>query len=206
MDIDLRQAVLTDRDQVSELMLRTFLDRDSDWMKWSHDADGYEGRLLRAFAMSFDFSISHGQVWVSTDRGRIIGGYMWQDSRKPITQIEDVARQFLIQDIQGSRYDDALEVGLRLVTHRLTNDFMYLVLAGTEPDYQGNGIGTEALMKVLEDCDRDSRIAFLEAESDEIPFYERLGFKVTGSESYGDEGRKVSVMERKPSVVSSRTF
>lgn len=56
----------------------------------------------------------------------------------------------------------------------------YLSILGTEPGYQGRGLGSALLAQTLERCDRDGSLAYLESSKEQnIPFYERHGFKVT---------------------------
>jgi ribosomal protein S18 acetylase RimI-like enzyme len=55
----------------------------------------------------------------------------------------------------------------------------YLALLGTDPDHQGQGLGTALLAPVLEQCDRDGVGAFLESSKESnIAFYSRHGFRV----------------------------
>ena len=56
----------------------------------------------------------------------------------------------------------------------------YLQLLGTDPPWQGRGVGSVILAPVLERCDRDGERAYLEtAKKGNLPFYERHGFTVT---------------------------
>jgi GNAT superfamily N-acetyltransferase len=50
---------------------------------------------------------------------------------------------------------------------------------GTEPEAQGQGLGSAVLGGVLEQCDRDGVGAFLESSKERnIDFYARHGFRV----------------------------
>jgi GNAT superfamily N-acetyltransferase len=56
----------------------------------------------------------------------------------------------------------------------------YLALLGTDPDRQGNGLGSLVLQPVLEECDADGVGAYLESSKERnIDFYARHGFRVT---------------------------
>ncbi|CAM5387282.1 Acetyltransferase OS=Streptomyces glaucescens OX=1907 GN=SGLAU_22610 PE=4 SV=1 [Streptomyces glaucescens] len=53
----------------------------------------------------------------------------------------------------------------------------YLWMIGVTPDRRGEGLGTALMMPVLDDCDREGRLAYLEAEQRrQRRLYERLGF------------------------------
>ena len=53
-------------------------------------------------------------------------------------------------------------------------------MLGTEPERQGNGIGSALMQPVLDDCDEHGIGAYLESSKERnIAFYGRHGFKVT---------------------------
>ncbi|MBV8386572.1 MAG: GNAT family N-acetyltransferase [Acidimicrobiia bacterium] len=57
----------------------------------------------------------------------------------------------------------------------------YLAVLGTDPDYQGKGLGSAVMQPVLDRCDADGVGAYLESSKEaNIPFYRRHGFEVTG--------------------------
>lgn len=56
----------------------------------------------------------------------------------------------------------------------------YLSVLGTEPQQQGEGIGTALLAPVLHRCDRDGVAAYLESSKESnVGFYVRHGFTMT---------------------------
>ncbi len=65
-------------------------------------------------------------------------------------------------------------------TH-LKEPHWYLGILGTHPEVQGRGIGSSLLAPILERCDAEGVLAYLESsKSSNIPFYQRHGFQVTG--------------------------
>jgi GNAT superfamily N-acetyltransferase len=61
----------------------------------------------------------------------------------------------------------------------------YLSILGTDPDFQGKGLGGAVLAPVLARCDRDGLPAYLESSNEaNVPFYERQGFEVTGTHDF----------------------
>jgi len=58
----------------------------------------------------------------------------------------------------------------------------HLPLVGVRPEHQGNGYGSALLPPVLARCDRDSKLAYLEATSPHnVRLYQRLRFEAVGA-------------------------
>ncbi|MFF0634569.1 GNAT family N-acetyltransferase [Nocardia sp. NPDC004151] len=58
----------------------------------------------------------------------------------------------------------------------------YLAVLGTLPGVRGQGFGRALLDSRLERCDADGLPAYLESSKpDNVPYYERFGFEVTGT-------------------------
>jgi GNAT superfamily N-acetyltransferase len=56
----------------------------------------------------------------------------------------------------------------------------YLAVLGTDPEHQGQGLGSALLQPVLADCDRLEIPAYLETgKESNVAFYSRHGFQVT---------------------------
>ena len=74
----------------------------------------------------------------------------------------------------------------------------YLPLIGVDPPQQGKGYGAALLQHALLPCDRDNKLAYLEATSRKsIPLYERHGFEVLGTIQVG-ASPPIFPMLRKP--------
>ena len=55
-----------------------------------------------------------------------------------------------------------------------------LGVLGTDPDHQGDGIGSALIQPVLDTCDTDGIGAYLESSTpSNVPYYRRFGFEVT---------------------------
>ena len=58
----------------------------------------------------------------------------------------------------------------------------YLPLMGVDPSQQGKGFGSALLQQALIQCDRDSKLAYLESSNPKnIPLYQRHGFELLGT-------------------------
>jgi len=62
----------------------------------------------------------------------------------------------------------------------------YLPMIGVDPAKQGNGHGSGLLKHALERCERERRLAYLEASSPKsVPLYQRHGFELVGTIQVG---------------------
>lgn len=75
----------------------------------------------------------------------------------------------------------------------------YLAGLGTDPPKQRSGLGTTLLAPVLAHCNADKVPAYLETQKPEnVPYYERFGFRVTGEIDITEGGPHVWLMWRDP--------
>ncbi len=75
---------------------------------------------------------------------------------------------------------------------------MYLALLGVDPSAQGNGIGRLLLQPRLDYCDENGLPVYLETQKpDNLPFYERFGFKVRDTVAF-DKSPTLWSMWREP--------
>lgn len=75
----------------------------------------------------------------------------------------------------------------------------YLAVLGTETAHQGKGLGSALLTPMLEECDTTGLPAYLESSKEEnVPFYARHGFEVTGELPLPSGGPTLWTMWRPP--------
>jgi len=80
----------------------------------------------------------------------------------------------------------------------------YLFIVGSDPARRGQGHGRAVIAPVLEECDRDGLPAYLESSNpDNVPYYARFGFEVTGELSLAGSPPLIP-MWREPAAVSQR--
>lgn len=76
----------------------------------------------------------------------------------------------------------------------------YLQGLGTDPPRQGEGLASAALAPVLARCDAEGIPAYLESTKERnVAFYERLGWRVTGTIDVTSGGPRLWTMWREPS-------
>lgn len=100
----------------------------------------------------------------------------------------------VLESIQG----EAFALLEQMNNFHPTQPHWYLPLMGVEPRHQRQGLGAVLLKHALVACDRDKRLAYLEASSHQnLALYERHGFDVIGTIQVGSSP-PIFPMLRKP--------
>ena len=82
-----------------------------------------------------------------------------------------------------------------------TEPHWYLATLGTEPDRQGQGLGSALLRSVLGQADHDAQPAYLESSKERnVTFYARFGFEVVDELRAGPGTPPIWRMWREPRV------
>ena len=75
----------------------------------------------------------------------------------------------------------------------------YLSVIGSDPSLRGKGFGNALMRSRLDRCDAEYAPAYLESSKPEnVPYYERFGFEVTGEFRLPDGGPPLIPMWRNP--------
>jgi GNAT superfamily N-acetyltransferase len=75
----------------------------------------------------------------------------------------------------------------------------YLAIIGSEPEARGGGFGSALMRSRLDRCDAECSPAYLESSNvDNVPYYLRFGFEVTGEITMADDGPTLWCMWRPP--------
>lgn len=100
-------------------------------------------------------------------------------------------------------------LGRRLVAGREVTELMksvhpdephwYLGVIGSDPPVRGTGLGQALMYSRLERCDAEHAPAYLESsKAENVPYYQRFGFKVTGEIALPNSGPTIWLMWRNP--------
>jgi ribosomal protein S18 acetylase RimI-like enzyme len=141
--------------------------------------------------------LPNGLVYTTPGRE---GGALWAPPGRwkvPVTQIIKATPQFL--RLYGWRFVPNLGVLSALEKAHPTEPHYYLEFLGTDPAYQGRGIGSALLQPVLDRCDDEGVGAYLESSKESnVPFYARHGFTVTRELEHQRNGPHQWLMWRDP--------
>lgn len=105
----------------------------------------------------------------------------------PNESIDDEVIALGIQNLGHSPLQEMAEKLFEQVMRFHPNQpYWYLPLMGVEPSHQRQGVGSALLRHGLMACDRDRKLAYLEASSKQnLALYERHGFEVVGTIQVG---------------------
>jgi ribosomal protein S18 acetylase RimI-like enzyme len=100
---------------------------------------------------------------------------------------DDAVAELMERTIDPHRQDATWTFLAKIGEHHPTITHWYLPFIGTDPCWQGRGLGSAVLATGLARCDRDGLPAYLEASSaDNRRLYERHGFEVVGEIQVAD--------------------
>jgi len=148
--------------------------------------------------------VATGEAWTTDD---LAGAALWSPPGRPRPGLRDLVRLLpLVGDLLGVGRD-ALDVA-RLLTDveraRPAEPHWYLGVLGTDPPRQGRGVGSALLGAVLPRVDEEGRPTYLETSKEEnIAFYARHGFAVTGEIDAAHGGPRLWLMWREPRAPAS---
>jgi GNAT superfamily N-acetyltransferase len=210
-----RRATPADIPELAAMLARAFA--DDPIAEWACPPDSLRGQMLERFhATRVRQLLAHQEIWITTERR---SAALWAPPKRwRLTPLEDaqLGRGMLhprliwrLPLIAGGLYGIERK-------HPHAPAHWYLAVLGTDPSFQGQGLGSAVLAPVLEQCDSDGVAAYPESSKEEEPrmqggtpaylesskesnisFYERFGFKVIG-EYRLPGGPKVWPMWRDP--------
>jgi ribosomal protein S18 acetylase RimI-like enzyme len=134
---------------------------------------------LIADARQFD------EIWLAHSGSSVAGAAVWLppgayprgSRRETIGLLRDVRSvpRLGARTLRSVRLQSALQ----RAHHRVSEPHWYLSLLGADPSFQRRGAGTALLEPVLERCDADHTVAYLETQKEEnLAWYHRSGFEV----------------------------
>jgi GNAT superfamily N-acetyltransferase len=121
------------------------------------------------------------------------GGYPFP-ARQQRAQTAGIARAFAPRPSMaplGFRYMRSIE------KHHTHEPHWYLAVLTTDPEQQGTGVGSALITPVLEQCDREGLVAYLETQKESnLSWYGRFGFDVVDKLEPVDQGPAVWTLRR----------
>jgi ribosomal protein S18 acetylase RimI-like enzyme len=178
--VAVRRAHPQDLPAIARTLARAFL--DDPVAEWAYRADRHRLAALERFQAirARQLLASGDDVWTTDDQSSAALWAAPERWRASVRETLEVTRTFMHPALIG-RLPLVAAGWLNLERkHPAKPAHYYLAVLGTDPDHQGQGLGSALLQPVLERCDEDGVGAFLESSKESnVAFYARHGFRVT---------------------------
>jgi len=134
--------------------------------------EGFPIFLAQTSAAAYDA----GGVWHLGDSSAV-AVWMPPDAHED----DEVLVSSLTQTVDSSKHADLMAMLDRMSVLQPAAPHWHLPWFGVDPFRQGRGLGQKLMSACLREIDARNQIAYLESTNPRnVPFYERLGFTVTG--------------------------
>ena len=196
--VEPRRAEQADVPILAHALARAFM--EDPVAQWACPFDAFRPAVLeRVFATRLRQLVGHREIWTSS---RLASAAVWAPpERWKTTARDDIALAMAMarQPRLLPRLPRTMRGLLRIQgIHPVEPVHWYLAILGTDPDFRGQGLASEMMRPVLEECDRDGVGAYLESSNERnLDFYARHGFR-TVQEVQLPRGPMVWLMWRDP--------
>ncbi|WP_343601080.1 GNAT family N-acetyltransferase [Mycobacterium sp.] len=182
MAIEVRPAGKVDIRGLSQTLGRAFF--DDPVSMWMLPDDGRRrAQLSRLFAiLTRHHHLAGGGVQVACDGPTLGAAALWD----PPNRWKQSRRAQLVTALPLFRAFGFRAAAARGAMATISRDHpeephWYLAVIGSEPALRGKGFGQALLRSRLDRCDAEHCPAYLESSKvDNVPYYQRFGFEVTG--------------------------
>lgn len=176
---------------------------DDPVMTWIFpDARRRPAGLARLFATEtrYHHLAGGGAELAESPDGVVVGGALWDPpGRWKQSTVSSLLALPVTAFALGRRLRVGAEVSHVLESAHPREPHWYLATIGTSSAGRGGGYGKALLRSRLSRCDAEGSPAYLESsKKDNIPYYERFGFEVTGEIVLPDGGPSLWSMWRNP--------
>lgn len=198
--IDLRPGRKSDVRDLADVLGRAF--HDDPVMTWIQpDAAARRRALPRMFAtMTRHHFLRGGGVEVAAGGDGIGAAALWDPpGRWQQTSLEGLLMMPAFIRAFGNRVAAGRQVADLMKERHPEEPHWYLAIIGSDTSVRGKGFGQALMRSRLDRCDAEYAPAYLESSNpDNIPYYERFGFEVTGELRLPDSGPSLWPMWRQP--------
>ncbi|HZN14427.1 MAG TPA: GNAT family N-acetyltransferase [Acidimicrobiales bacterium] len=185
MTVEVRKVTRGDVPEVAQALARAFA--DDPVMTYVIPERNRHRRMRRLFELDLHhIALRHDESYTTV--GPISGAALWAPPDKWRTSALSLAwsaPSFL--RVLGTNVRAAIRLMTAVERKHPKPPHYYLSTLGTEPDFQGKGIGSALIQPVLDRCDAAGVPAYLESSKEaNVPFYRRHGFEITGEVTVAD--------------------
>lgn len=200
MPIDVQPAGKSDIGELAGVLSRAFYDDPVSMWMLPDDRSRAAGLAAYFGAATRHHHLAGGGVEVARDGPAIGAAALWDPPRRwkesRLTQarmLPALIRAFGFRLGAGRAVSDLLNAGHPEEPH------WYLAVIGSDPAVRGQGFGQAVMRSRLDRCDAEHCPAYLESSKfDNVPYYQRFGFQVTGEITLPGGGPTLWQMWRDP--------
>ena len=203
MTIHARPAQKTEISELSHALGRAFY--DDPVSEWIMPEDRTRAANLRRFfaTVTRHHHFAGGGVEVASDGSTIGAAALWdppgrwkQSSREQLMMLPSFILGFGFRLSVGRKLGDLLK---RMKQQHPEEPHWYLAVIGSDTSVRGQGYGQALMRSRLDRVDAEHAPAYLESSKPEnVPYYQRFGFEVTGEIVLPDGGPTLWPMWRAP--------
>jgi ribosomal protein S18 acetylase RimI-like enzyme len=190
------KATAADIDAVARSLARAF--EDDPLIDYIFPEKNRLQRLERFFVADLrHIYLGYDDVWTTTEHK---GAALWAPPDRWRRSPWEVAKSApATVRALGGRLGAALAALSTIERNHPPGPHYYLGGLGTDPAFQGTGVGSAVITPVLDRCDEQGLGAYLESSKEKnIPFYNRHGFEVTRELAMPKGGPPIWLMWREP--------
>lgn len=198
--VDVRPATRADLPALSVTLGRAFYD-DPVMMWLLPDDETRKLKLHKLFASITRYHhLSRGGVEVAPDGAGIGAAALWDPPGEwKQTRGEELRAMPGLVLTFGTALTRGLAITEMMKKAHPEEPHWYLAVIGSDPSVRGRGFGNALMRSRLDRCDAEYAPAYLESSKPEnVPYYERFGFEVTGEFRLPDDGPPLYPMWRAP--------
>ncbi|WP_422746246.1 GNAT family N-acetyltransferase [Mycobacterium sp. WMMD1722] len=198
--VDVRPAARTDIGGLSRVLARAF--QDDPVMAWMMPDGRRRARgLPRMFAtMVRHHFLGGGGCEVAEQGNRTGAAALWdppgrwkQSRREEMLMLPAFLLAMGARSVRGQQLTELMK------QHHPEEPHWYLAVIGSDPTVRGAGFGNALMRSRLDRVDAEHAPAYLESSNpDNIPYYLRFGFEITGEIVLPDGGPVMTAMWRAP--------
>ncbi len=200
MPPEVRPAHRTDVAALARTLARAFA--DDPVFCWLQPDTARRAAALPGFfaTMARHHFLAGGGVEIAGSSSRVGAAAMWdppgRSLQNPLGQIAMLPA--LLRTFRG-RLGVARALSEEMKAHHPEEPHWYLAMIGSDPGVRGGGFGAALMRSRLDRCDAEAAPAYLESSNpDNVPYYMRFGFEVTGEIAMPGGGPSLIPMWRQP--------
>ncbi|MEV6773319.1 GNAT family N-acetyltransferase [Nocardia sp. NPDC051030] len=183
MDVTVRPALASDIPTLARVLGEAFADDPIiAWLIPNEAARPQRAAVMFGALVRHHFLAQGGVEVALDDTGTMVGAAVWSppghwhtSDADSVRMLPNLVRAFRLRLLQAGQMTE------RMAAAHPQDPHWYLAIIGTLPSTRGRGFGHALLSSRLDLCDAEGAPAYLESSKPEnVPYYERFGFEVTG--------------------------